>query len=473
MNNFTYTKMKSRALSLIGILFLFAVFLSSCVHKVDVQIPSHLPAPKTTSFDKALSDLGQMTLIYGCDLLKIMTSGGMDHTGTSIATGGEIPRDIMPMVISTLNSIGGNIYYVPFDPDRLDTFVRLGWTTYNGKHVPHVILSGGITQFDRALNTRGKNSNFGVETKPFTNAPKWTPGDVVEVEYGSAEKKSLAEITLDFNLTELQQNIGIQNMQTVNNILVSKGVAEEELAFTLFGPTFGFKGTIKKVEGRHGAVRLLVQLSMMQIVGKYFDLPYWNLLEEAQPDSLVLKTLAQDFMQMTPQVRALKTQEWLFIKGYGIDITGQFDEKTVVALKHFDNAYQPVGSGIDQNTYLKLYCSIPVNQRSLERRHLYNRLLEQFINSMQQPQPEANQENRPAKPEVQKKKNKKRAKPSPKKETPPVSGTPKEQKKPESNTGSLMENETEEAPVFDLLKMLEKKDDIRTKEAEAKKNEEW
>jgi len=229
-------------------------------------------------------------------------------------------------------------------------------------------------------------------------------------------------------------------MQTVNNILVSKGVAEEELAFTLFGPTFGFKGTIKKVEGRHGAVRLLVQLSMMQIVGKYFDLPYWNLLEEAQPDSLVLKTLTQDFMQMTPQVKALKTQEWLFIKGYGIDITGQFDEKTVIALKHFDNTYQPVESGIDQNTYLKLYSSIPVNQRSLERRHLYNRLLEQFINSMQQP---------------------------------PVAGTPKEQKKPESNTGSLMENETEEAPVFDLLKMLEKKDDVRTKEAEAKKNEEW
>ncbi|MDM8556578.1 hypothetical protein QUF75_17775 [Desulfococcaceae bacterium HSG7] len=471
MNHFAFRIIKSRTLSFIGILLLFALFLSSCVHKVDVQIPSHLPVPKTTSFDKALSDLGQMTLIYGSDLLKIMASGGLDHTGTSQATGGEIPRDIMPMVISALNSIGGNVYYVPFDPNRLDTLVNLGWTTYNGKHVPHVILSGGITQFDRALNTRGKNSNFGVETKPFTNAPKWTPGDVVEVEYGIAEKKSLAEITLDFNLEELQQNIGIQGMQTVNNILVSKGVAEEELAFTLFGPTFGFKGTIKKVEGRHGAVRLLVQLSMMQIVGKYFDLPYWNLLEDSQPDPFVLKTVTKDFLNLNPLQKTLKTQEWLFIKGYDIDITGQFDDKTLVALQHFDNTYKPVESGIDQNTYLKLYCSIPVNQNSLNRRYLYNQLLEQLITSMQQPQPAVHQEIQQAKPEVQKKK--KRAKPLPKKETPPVADTKKEQKEPENKAGSLMENETEETPVYDLLEWIEKKEDVITKEAEAKKNEEW
>ena len=61
----------------------------------------------------------------------------------------------------------------------------------------------------------------------------------------------------------------------------------------------------------------------------------------------------------------------------------------------------------------------------------------------------------------------------PKKETPPVADTKKERKEPENKAGSLMENETEETPVYDLLKWIEQKEDVITKEAEAKKNEEW
>ena len=42
----------------------------------------------------------------------------------------------------------------------------------------------------------------------------------------------------------------------------TKGVKEGELGFTLFGPTIGLRGSVKKIQGRHAAVRLLVQLQL-------------------------------------------------------------------------------------------------------------------------------------------------------------------------------------------------------------------
>ncbi len=389
-----------------AVFFMLSLILVSCTvldpRKVDVAIVPEPPAPKITNFDKALSDLGLMTLIYGCDILNIMADDGEDHTGTSVATSGEIPRDILEMIKSTLNSIGGNVYFIPYNPDFINSMVSIGWTTYNGKRVPHAVLTGGITEFDRALETRGENTDFDTETQPFTHAPKWTPGDMLALEYGQGMQESLARITLDFNLLDFQANVGIPKMQTVNSIHVHKATAEKELAVTIFGPTFGLKGTIKKVEGRHAAVRILVQLSIIQLVGKYFDLPYWKLLQGSKPDPVVLDTLTEDLSGMETLEKIIKIKELLFLNGYNIAVNGTIDEEIHAALKDFDKTYIPSENGIDKDIYLKLYSSIPVTSESLQRRYAFNKLLEQFIISMRPPPPPVEIPETPAIPENEK-----------------------------------------------------------------------
>jgi len=328
---------------------------------------------KATAFSKALTDLGQMVLIYGSDLLFIMIDGGVDYTGTSGATGGEIPGDIREMIKSTINAIGGNVYYVPNNPRFMVDMVQIGHTTYERKYSPHVLLTGGITEFDRGMDTRGKNEDFGLATND----------DKAGIEYLHLKKESLANITLDFNLLDFHANVGIPQMQTVNSMRVHKGLAESELAVSLYGPTFGLKGTIKKVEGRHAAVRLLVQFSIIQMVGKYFDLPYWTLLDGVPPDPIVMNTLRSDFYGMNPLARMIKIKEYLFLNGYDVPINGELDHYTNLSLQHFFGQSEPYSfNSITAEMFIDLHCNVPLIPETMNRRILYNEHLEAFIRSL-------------------------------------------------------------------------------------------
>lgn len=192
-----------------------------------------------------------------------------------------MPQNITEMLKSALNSIGGRVTFIPYDPAYMENSRITGYSKFENKIVPDVAVSGGITEFDRGLETRGKNLNAGVETEPFTNIPDWFPWETIGMEYGQGQKTSTASITVDFNLIDFQTLSGLSRMQTVNTIKVYKGSNEKELGITMFGPTFGIKGSIKKVQGRHAAIRLLSRLRTIQIVGKYLKLPYWRLLPSA------------------------------------------------------------------------------------------------------------------------------------------------------------------------------------------------
>ncbi|MBN2643921.1 MAG: hypothetical protein JXR59_00420 [Desulfuromonadaceae bacterium] len=348
---------------------LSVVALVSCAGmdpaKVDVELKETAPQAKITSYTEALSKLGLMTEIYNTPHMRIQSNPIYDNTGTSGATGGEIPRDITEMLKSTLNAIGGKITFIPYDPAFIQNQMVTGYSNFDSKLIPDVVVSGGITEFDRGLETRGTNTDAGVEAE-FTNAPKWFPSKSVAVDYGEGSKEGLARITLDFNLLDFKTMAGIPRINAVNSMEVRKGLSEKELGITLFGPTFGRKGSIKKVQGRHAAVRLLVEVSMLQIIGKYLDVPYWRLIDEGGlPDKLVVDNLSKRYYTMTDTQRVIICQELLFLYGYNVPISGMLDDQTVMALNQFKGA--PI-SMLDADTFVSLYTGVPINNETLGRR---------------------------------------------------------------------------------------------------------
>ena len=357
-----------------ALLLALPLFLISCAgmdpRNVDVEVKKAPPEKKVTTLSPALIDLGKMTEIYDTPKLNIQSKDIVDNTGTSVATGAEIPRDITEMIKSTLNAIGGKVTFIPYNPGFIQNQMITGYSNFDRKLIPDVVISGGITEFDRGLETRGKNIDLGAETKPFTHAPKWVPGKTIGIDYGKDEKEAFSRITLDFNLIDFQTMAGVPRMQTVNTIKVHKAVAESELGFTLFGPTFGLKGSVKKVQGRHAAVRLLVELSMIQIIGKYLKLPYWKLLPGAKPDPVVIDGLKREFYSMDEPTRIAKIQELLILHGYDVPLSGTLDEETKTALSKAVPTFDPGAGTVDKDTYVELYTSVPFADSTLERRML-------------------------------------------------------------------------------------------------------
>ena len=337
---------------------------------VDVQLPESAPQAKSTSYTQALRDLGLMTEIYGSQIVKIQSNPIGDNTGTSGSTGGEIPRDITEIIKSSLNSIGGQVTFIPYDPAFIQNQMVTGYSTFDNKLIPDVVISGGITEFDRGLETRGKGTDAGAEAT-FTNAPGWVPSKSVSLDYSDTDKIGLARITLDFNLLDFQTMAGIPRMNTTNSMEVSKAMAEKEIGITLFGPTFGRKGSIKKVQGRHAAVRLLVEASMMQIVGKYLNLPYWKLLgEDAEPDQVVMDSISQEFYRSTEAQRIAKAQVWLYLMGQNVPVNGVLDQPTLAALTAVDSSVSMQTTSISVETYGKLFQSVPIKPATLGRRNM-------------------------------------------------------------------------------------------------------
>jgi len=372
MKHFTGGILNSIEIRLVVLLLPVLFFMVSCAtvdpRKVDVELKEEPPAQKITSFTEALTKLGMMTEIYGTEALRIQSKDIADNTGTAGATGGEIPRDVTEMLKSTLNSIGGKVTFIPYNPAFIQNQMVTGYSTFENKTIPDVVITGGITEFDRGLETRGNNVDVGAAAD-FTGVPKWFPSTTVGAEYSEGGKTGLASITIDFNMIDFQTMAGIAKMQTVNTIRVSKAVSEKELGITLFGPTFGLKGSIKKVQGRHAAVRLLVQLSMIQVIGKYLMVPYWNLLPEADPDPVVMAALKKLYYDMDEATRIVKIQEFLFIQGYDVTISGEMDQGTLKALQNF----KPGAKIIDKDLYLAVFKAVPITDEVLERRIALNK----------------------------------------------------------------------------------------------------
>lgn len=354
MKNVLKKKIYSIFLSLGLVLLVGACGLNP--QNADLDLNNTLPEAKSTVYRDAIRKLGMLGEIYGSIPLNVMSKNIADNTGTSAATSAEIPRDITEIVKSTLNGIGGNVTFIPYDPDFLAASVNTGYSEFENKLIPDVIVSGGITEFDRGLVTKGDSGEIDA-----------TIGDF-GLSFEDTNKGSLAQVTLDFNLIDFRTLAGIPRIQAVNGIKLHKGIKEDSFGFTVKSVTFGAKGTIKKVQGRHAAVRLLVQLSMAQLVGRYQKLPYWRLLPGGQKDEVVIDKVLSDFYEMSEAEKIVTMQSFLYLYDYPVQLTSQLDSETQKALDDFSAKNGLTDAGVNQATYLALYENIPIDHKTKQRR---------------------------------------------------------------------------------------------------------
>jgi len=374
----------------IMIIFFATLSMTGCStldpRRVDIELPVEPPLAKETIFDQALKDLGKMTEIYGNYSVTVQSIVVGDETGVSHGdlTQGEIPQRISEMTNSSLNAIGGKIVFIPYLPNYINSMQTVGYSNLERKRTPDVILTGGITEFDRGLGTRGENTDYGFGTEPLSDATTFFDSQTINADYSSGEKVSVATITLDSNLIDYQTFAGISGVQAVNTIKVFKANKEKELGFSLFGPSFGLMGSILKVQGRHAAVRLLVQLNTIEVIGKLYNLPYWRLLPNFSEDTTVLTDIGAEFLQWDEITRIIKTQELLFLSGYDILVTGNLDSNTLDALRSFDQGFNSETGEVSVDMYIALYQNVPLNNDALARRKMFDRQLQVLLQSIQQ-----------------------------------------------------------------------------------------
>lgn len=297
-----------------------------------------LPVTNLSPYAAALGRFGHMLDIYkdGDPVLYLQTRNILDATNlSSPLAGAEIPGDITEMVRTAVNRIGARVVYVPYHPEYLVSQAQLG--AKFGVTMPDFLITGALTEFDRAIAGAGRVNSVGIEFGG-GNGTVTLGGDVKRTAIYSA-------LALDLNLVSFSTQQMVPRIQASNAVKVLNFSAEDNASLGFYGDAFGFKLEGKYLQGRHSAIRTLVDLSVLELVGKATNTPYWRCIPGGTPDPVVMENMRAAFNGLAPELKIGLIQVMLRKYGQPVQVTQQYDEPTRAALQSvYESRFASLGA---------------------------------------------------------------------------------------------------------------------------------
>lgn len=304
----------------------------------DREADKLLPVTNLSPYSLALGRFGRMLDVYkeGDPVIYMQTRSILDATNlSSPLVGAEIPGDITEMVRTAVNRIGARVVYVPYHPDYLISQAQLG--AKFGVTMPDFLITGALTEFDRAIAGAGRVNSAGVEFGG-GNGKVTLGGDVKRTAIYSA-------LALDLNLVSFSTQQMVPQIQASNVVKVLNFSSEDNASLGFYGDAFGFKMEGKYLQGRHSAIRTLVDLSVLELVGKATNTPYWRCIPHGKPDPVVVDNMRGAFNGLTPELKLGLIQVTLRKYGEPVQVTQKLDDATRQALeKVYGERYASLGS---------------------------------------------------------------------------------------------------------------------------------
>jgi hypothetical protein len=315
--------------------------------------------PHSDQYTSALVRLGSLMEVYKGAKSKpiyVQTRSVGDATGISAPLiGAELPGDITEMVRSAVNNIGPLVVYTPFHPEYVVGHAQQGVNM--SVTVPDILITGAITQFDRSVASAGKARDLGFL---FGGGRGETSG--------TANQKSsvtLSKLGLDFNVVDFKTQTMIPRVQAVNLMTVVNESSEGAVDFSIVGNGIGMSSSARQMQGRHQAVRSLVEISVIQLIGRYASLPYWRVLPDTEVDEVVLDRLRRAFAEQTPQNQVAWIQNTLKDFGEHVVESGQMDVATERAVLDVYSrlSLQEPATIVDADVFVSLFVNVPLPSR--------------------------------------------------------------------------------------------------------------
>ena len=312
---------------------------------------------KQSIYDESLKKFGLMLEAYNIPQIRVQSKMIKNETAEK-----DLPDSVSGMLSSAVNKIGSTVIYVPYDPNYV-----INETTTGGdikRALPKVVIAGGITEFDKELIEKKR------ELKSKANVGD-NFGSNYQYDGGAGYKagSGISRMTLDLQLMEYQTQTYLSGVQTINSINLRKTELGWSVGFFFEGNGFTFDYSLNKKQGKYQALRLLVDLSVLEVLGKYFDVPYWQCVKGAPPDARMLARLKEEFETLNQAQQYAYLKEFLFFHGTpGIDRSapGISDKELAVVKERMKYFNCPDYASL----FLKLWETVPLEEsRKRIRQH--------------------------------------------------------------------------------------------------------
>jgi hypothetical protein len=299
---------------------------------------------RTTVFEESLIKLGLMLKGYGVPETPVQSKNIGNESAEK-----SVPTDLYVMVSTTISKIGKPLVFIPYDVQYV-----VGETTTGGtiqRIYPKVVVTGGITGFDQDMVEKER------EMEAEGGWAGASGGGRVSAEGG------LSRVTIDLSMMDYKTQAFFSGVIISNSICLRK----DKLGWGVFAYYMGngasFDYSLKHKQGVHAALRTVVEFSMIELLGKMFEVPYWKCIDGAAPDARMMERIRDEFAYLPEDKQALKLKKMLFLHGCDVQkdvpVIQAFEEKIIRTEMNSRSCASMA------ELYVKLWETVPIERSSV------------------------------------------------------------------------------------------------------------
>lgn len=240
--------------------------------------PEQLPFRSITGFSTALRCMDNQFIDYGVRDVSMLVEDITDNT-KKVNAG---TRDMLITAISDMTRRSRGVKVVAFGKDASNVISFLATAQRQSAYevIPQFDIKGSVSQFDE--NVIRNQKDFGVGFSPFVNL-------------GIARDAASSVLGLDLSVLGTEDMAILPGVTSRNSVVILKSGkgADADAAYHKFGINFSM--TLSKSEGQSQALRGLVELAAVELMGKLTKTPYWRCLGASYENSDEVKREVSDW----------------------------------------------------------------------------------------------------------------------------------------------------------------------------------
>ncbi|MDM0115687.1 DUF4384 domain-containing protein [Variovorax sp. J22R133] len=228
--------------------------------------PESRPQRSITGFSNALRCMDTLLLDYGVRDVTMLTEEITDETKKLNAG----TRDMLITSVSDMSRRSRAVRLVAFGKDTLNVVTFLASAQSQGAYqaIPLYDIKGSVSQFDENLIKNQKDAGFGIF--PYLNL-------------GIAKDAASSMLALDLSVLTTSDMGVLPGVTSRNSVIILKQGSgfDGDAAYHKFGINYSM--ALARAEGQSQALRGLVELAAVELIGKLTKTPYWTCLGVTDP----------------------------------------------------------------------------------------------------------------------------------------------------------------------------------------------
>ncbi len=296
--------------------------------KAQVAVQPKTPVVKNvTSFSEALRCMDDMFLAYGKQNIVITSDGIPDDTG-KIKAG---TKEMMISAIAKMSAKSGAYRFVDVERHGDTVFyIEDQWVGTSQITIPTYYVRGSITQADQGVMNDKQGAGLAL---PFLSV-------------GASRDQLVSLVSMDLNLGDTRTRQIMPGYSSTNTIATVRREDSADVQGLIAKASLTFNLSSDTSEGSNQAVRTLVELGVIEVLGKLARVPYWRCLgiDSTNPEMM---TQARDWYdQMTEPDRVRQIQAGLQRDGsYSGPIDGRMNPDLLTAVNRYQVANDLIANG--------------------------------------------------------------------------------------------------------------------------------